>query len=49
MSKLQLLIKNRRRKKISAVSFFLQFFVIKALDPDPNSLEMLDNDRNKKK
>jgi hypothetical protein len=28
-------------KKFSAVFFFLQFLVIKTLDPDPDSLEML--------
>jgi hypothetical protein len=43
ISKLQFLIKEKYLKNLLAV-FFLQFLVIKTLDPDPDSLEMLDPD-----
>jgi hypothetical protein len=41
ISKLQFLIKKRFHTKVPAV-FFLTFLVIKALDPNPYSLELLD-------
>jgi hypothetical protein len=36
IGKLQFLIKKKIKKNFSAVIFFLQFLVIKALDPDPD-------------
>ncbi len=35
---------QKKKKKIFRCIFFLTFFVIKTLDPDPDSLEMLDPD-----
>jgi hypothetical protein len=36
---------QKMREKNFQLHFFLQFLVIKALDPDPDSLEMLDPDQ----
>jgi hypothetical protein len=44
ISKLQFLIKKSKKKKSCFLVYFLLLLVIKTLDPDLNSLEMLDPD-----